>query len=175
MQHPTLQPQQQWFAQWGVTNAQTTAMMANARAAYQQAAAQKASMIASSGAIGFHGGPVGLGITVATVAASYLLMRNNTAEATAKLAEQAKVADQTAESLKKLTGNDRKKAIEDATASFDAQNKKIRESELAVGSALIAIQNYAKGNVEVTNISNQARLGTISYSDAIIKLGAVVD
>lgn len=34
---------------------------------------------------------------------------------------------------------------------------------MAVGSALIDIQNYGKGNVELTRISNEARLGTISY------------
>lgn len=69
----------------GVANAQTAAMMTNARAAYQQAAAAKATMFAGSGLLGVLGGPVGLGITVASVAAGYLLMRDNTEKATESL------------------------------------------------------------------------------------------
>lgn len=66
----------------GATNAQTAVMMTNARAAYQQAAAAKASMLSLSGALL---GPVGLGIAIATVATGYLLMRDNTEKATETL------------------------------------------------------------------------------------------
>jgi tape measure domain-containing protein len=53
----------------GVTNAQTAAMMANARAAYQQAAAAKSAALANTGLMGILGGPVGIGVTLAAVAA----------------------------------------------------------------------------------------------------------
>lgn len=156
-----------------VTMELTAAESALATARSRSAAAGTLAMNAGRGALAVLGGPVGLGLTVAGVAAGYLLMRDNTAEATAKLAEQAKVADMTAESLKKLTGNDRKKAIEDATAAFEAQNKELRNSELAVGSLLIGIQNASGYYGDVVEISNQARLGSISYTEAIERLNKI--
>ncbi|MEQ0924043.1 tape measure protein [Acinetobacter schindleri] len=77
----------------GVTNAQTTAMMANARAAYQQAAASRAAAVAGTGALGLLGGPVGIGVTLAAVAAGYLLMRDSTEESTKSLRENNESVD----------------------------------------------------------------------------------
>ncbi|WP_287001062.1 tape measure protein [Acinetobacter sp.] len=71
----------------GPINAQTAAMMANARAAYQQAAASKASMLSLRGVLL---GPVGLGVAVAGVAAGYLLMKDNVDKATASIDTQGK-------------------------------------------------------------------------------------
>ncbi|MFH4339107.1 hypothetical protein WAJ35_27395, partial [Acinetobacter baumannii] len=76
----------------------------------------------------------------------YLLMRDNTAEANKKLEEQARVAEKTDEALKKLAGNDKTKAVDDLTAAFNAQNEALSKSSLAVGAALIDIENYARGN-----------------------------
>ena len=53
------------------------------------------------------------------------------------------------------------------TTALEAQNKVLHDAEQAAASALIDIQNYALGNVEVTKISNEARLGTISYTEAL--------
>ena len=128
---------------------------------------------AARGALVFLTGPAGLVIAAASVAAGYAFMTNRAADLNAKLAEQALVAEKAASELSKLTGTERKAAIEDLTAAFEAQNKELKNSEFAVGSALIAVQNYAKGNVEVTRISNQARLGTISYTEAIERLNAL--
>lgn len=85
----------------GPMNAQTAAMMSNAAAAYQKAAAAKAAALsmgtlatAGRGALALFGGPIGLGLTVATVAASYLLMRDNTEKSTESLrANNQTVAD----------------------------------------------------------------------------------
>lgn len=77
----------------GVTNTQTTAMMANARAAYQQAAASRAAAVAGTGALGLLGGPVGIGVTLAAVAAGYLLMRDSTEESTKSLRENNESVD----------------------------------------------------------------------------------
>ena len=85
----------------GPMNAQTAAMMSNAAAAYQKAAAVKAAALsmgtlatAGRGALALFGGPIGLGLTVATVAASYLLMRDNTDKSTESLrANNQTVAD----------------------------------------------------------------------------------
>ncbi|MFC2995612.1 tape measure protein, partial [Acinetobacter sichuanensis] len=75
----------------GATNAQTAAMMANARAAYQQAAANKAAALSSATAFL---GPVGLGLTVAAVAASYLLLKDSTDESTKSLRENNESVDE---------------------------------------------------------------------------------
>ncbi|ENW95977.1 tape measure protein [Acinetobacter sp. NIPH 298] len=128
---------------------------------------------AARGALVFLTGPAGLVIAAASVAAGYAFMTNRAADLNAKLAEQALVAEKAASELSKLTGTERKSAIEDLTAAFEAQNKELKNSEFAVGSALISVQNYAKGNVEVTRISNQARLGTISYTEAVERLNAL--
>lgn len=123
--------------------------------------------------LGVLGGPVGIGITVASLAAGYLLMRDNTAEANKKLEEQARVAEKTDEALKKLAGNDKTKAVDDLTAAFNAQNEALNKSSLAVGAALIDIENYARGNWEVEKISQEARKGTISYAEAIERLNKI--
>ncbi|EPX1188090.1 transglycosylase SLT domain-containing protein, partial [Acinetobacter baumannii] len=77
------------------------------------------------------------------------------------------------EELKKLTGNDKAKAVNDLTTAFNAQNKALEKSSRAVGSALIDIENYARGNREVEKISQEARTGTISYTEAIERLNKI--
>ncbi|MCA4386580.1 phage tail tape measure protein, partial [Acinetobacter baumannii] len=139
----------------------------------RSAAAGAASVGIGSRLLGLLGGPVGIGITVASLAAGYLLMRDNTAEANKKLEEQAEVANQAAEELRKLHGVEKQSAINDMTAALEAQNKALRDAELAAGAALIDIQNFAQGNVEVTKISNEARLGTISYTEALRRLNGM--
>ncbi|MCH7353257.1 MULTISPECIES: tape measure protein [unclassified Acinetobacter] len=153
-----------------VTAELTAAESALAAARTRAAAASATSARVGAGLLGILGGPVGLGLTVAGVAASYLLMRDNAEEVNQKLIKQASVADIAASELSKLHGTERKSAINDLTSAFEAQNKELHKSELAVGSALINIQNYAQGNAEVARISNEARLGTISYTDAVKKL-----
>ncbi|MFK0762078.1 phage tail tape measure protein, partial [Acinetobacter baumannii] len=57
--------------------------------------------------------------------------------------------------------------------AFNAQNKALEKSSRAVGSALIDIENYARGNREVEKISQEARTGTISYTEAIERLNKI--
>ncbi|EPW3860389.1 tape measure protein, partial [Acinetobacter baumannii] len=61
----------------------------------------------------------------------------------------------------------------DLTTAFNAQNKALEKSSRAVGSALIDIENYARGNREVEKISQEARTGTISYTEAIERLNKI--
>ncbi|MCU4582863.1 tape measure protein [Acinetobacter gyllenbergii] len=120
------------------------------------------------------GGPIGaitLGVTA--LAAGYMYLQGRTEAATQKLEEQAKVAEKASEELKKLQGTERKTAINDLTSAFEAQNKELKKTEQSVGAALIEIQNYGQGNVEITRISNAARLGTISYKEAVEQLAAL--
>lgn len=151
--------------------AATETALASAQA--RTAAAGAASIGIGTRLLGLLGGPVGIGITVASLAAGYLLMRDNTAEANKKLEEQARVAEKTDEALKKLAGNDKAKAVDDLTAAFNAQNEALSKSSLAVGAALIDIENYARGNWEVEKISQEARKGTISYAEAIERLNKI--
>ncbi|HEN9454816.1 TPA: tape measure protein, partial [Acinetobacter baumannii] len=125
----------------------------------------------AKGAFGLIGGWAGVAtLGVMGLAAAYSYFSNKAEEAKQKLAEQAKVAEKADEELKKLTGNDKAKAVNDLTTAFNTQNEALEKSSRAVGSALIDIQNYGKGNVELTRISNEARLGTISYKEAMEQL-----
>ena len=124
-----------------------------------------------SGAWGLIGGPIGaitLGVTA--LAATYMYFSSKSAEATAKLKEQAEAAKLTKEEIKALNDEQRKEKLGDLVATIEDQNKALERQELAVGSALINIQNYAVGNAKVAEISNKARLGTISYTEAIEQL-----
>lgn len=124
-----------------------------------------------SGAWGLIGGPIGaitLGVTA--LAATYIYFSSKSAEATARLKEQAEAAKLTKEEIKALNDEQRKEKLGDLAATINDQNKALEKQELAVGSALINIQNYAVGNAKVAEISNKARLGTISYTEAIEQL-----
>ncbi|HGX3401734.1 TPA: tape measure protein [Acinetobacter nosocomialis] len=156
-----------------VTRELAVAEEALAVAQSRSAAAGAATVGIGSRLLGLLGGPVGIGITVASLAAGYLLMRDNTAEANKKLEEQARVAEKTDEALKKLAGNDKTKAVDDLTAAFNAQNEALEKSSRSVASALIDIENYARGNWEVEKISQEARKGTISYAEAIERLNKI--
>ncbi|EMP4602779.1 tape measure protein, partial [Acinetobacter baumannii] len=137
--------------------------------AAQGKSASMASLV--SGAWGLIGGPIGaitLGVTA--LAATYMYFSSKSAEATAKLKEQAEAAKLIKEEIKALNDEQRKEKLGDLAATINDQNKALEKQELAVGSALINIQNYAVGNAKVAEISNKARLGTISYTEAIEQL-----
>lgn len=144
----------------------------NATKAVTLAQGKSASMAGLlSGAWGLIGGPIGaitLGVTA--LATTYMYFSNKSAEATAKLKEQAEAAKLTKEEIKALNDEQRKEKLGDLAATIEDQNKALERQELAVGSALINIQNYAVGNAKVAEISNKARLGTISYTEAIEQL-----
>ncbi|MBR8609838.1 transglycosylase SLT domain-containing protein, partial [Acinetobacter baumannii] len=149
------------------TNAQTSAQLR------LNAATSMAGRLAK-GAFGLIGGWTGVAtLGVMGLAAAYSYFSGKAEEAKQKLAEQAKVAEKADQELKKLTGNDKAKAVNDLTAAFNSQNEALKKSSLAVGSALIDIENYARGNKEVEKISREARTGTISYSEAIERLNKI--
>ncbi|WP_392460882.1 phage tail tape measure protein, partial [Acinetobacter baumannii] len=128
----------------------------------------------AKGAFGLIGGWAGVAtLGVMGLAAAYSYFNNKAEEAKQKLAEQAKVAEKADEELKKLTGNDKAKAVNDLTTAFNTQNEALEKSSRAVGSALIDIENYARGNREVEKISQEARTGTISYTEAIERLNKI--
>lgn len=145
----------------------------NAQTAAQSRLLAASSLVGSIGsrALGLIGGPIGaITLGVSALAATYTYFKGKAEEANRTLAEQAEVANRTAEELKGLKGEAKTKAINDLTTAFKAQNEELKKTEMAVGSALIDIQNFGKGNVELTRISNEARLGTISYNEAMEQL-----
>ncbi|MGS0705237.1 transglycosylase SLT domain-containing protein [Acinetobacter sp. ANC 3781] len=97
-------------------------------------------------------------------------MSSRTAEANAKLEEQGKIAQKTNEELKKLTGNDKKSAIEDLTAAFAAQNIQLGKSKEAVDAVLFAIRAASVENEKARKVTEDARRGVISYDEAIKRL-----
>ncbi|WP_445403633.1 tape measure protein [Acinetobacter vivianii] len=168
-------------AKYGATAAATRYAQAQAAvtaATNAQTAAQGRLAAASinvgrlaSGAFALIGGPIGaITLGVAGLTAAYSYFNGKAEEATAKLKEQAEAAKLTKDEIKALSEEQRKEKLADLAATLDDQNKKLKQQEQAVASALIAIQNYAVGNVKVTDISNKARLGTISYTEAIEQL-----
>ncbi|WP_284108312.1 tape measure protein [Acinetobacter pittii] len=123
------------------------------------------------GLVGGWAGVLTIGVTA--LAAGYMYMQDRAEKANQKLKEQAEVANQAEEELRKLHGVEKQSAINDMTTALEAQNKVLHDAEQAAASALIDIQNYALGNVEVTKISNEARLGTISYTEALKRLNGM--
>lgn len=118
--------------------------------------------------LGLVGGPIGaitLGVTA--LAAGYAYMSYRTSEANAKLVEQGKVAEKTSAELQKLTGNDKKNAVSDLTAAFNAQNETLAKSKEAVDAVLFSIRASAVENEKARKVAEDARNGLISYNDAI--------
>ncbi|TCB50955.1 hypothetical protein E0H80_06185 [Acinetobacter sp. ANC 4779] len=121
--------------------------------------------------LGLIGGPIGaitLGVTA--LAAGYMYMSSRTDEANEKLEEQGKIAEKTNEELKKLTGNDKKSAVEDLTAAFAAQNIQLGKSKEAVDAVLFAIRAASVENEKARKVTEDARRGVISYDEAIKRL-----
>lgn len=118
--------------------------------------------------LGFLGGPIGAITTgVMALAAGYAYMSYRTSEANAKLEEQGKVAEKTNAELQKLTGNDKKNAVSDLTAAFNAQNETLAKSKESVDAVLFAIRAAAVENEKARKVAEDARNGLISYNDAI--------
>ncbi|EIB7120901.1 tape measure protein [Acinetobacter baumannii] len=150
-----------------VTRELAVAEGALATAQARSAAAGAASVGIGSRLLGLLGGPVGIGITVASLAAGYLLMRDNTNEANKKLEEQAAVAKKAKEELLALKGLEKDSAINDMTASFERQNQALAESSSKINIQLNAIAQLYKGNKEIVQVVSDARDGTISMNDAV--------
>jgi tape measure domain-containing protein len=118
--------------------------------------------------LGLVGGPIGaITIGVMALAAGYAYMSYRTSEANAKLEEQGRIAEKTDVELRKLTGNDKKNAVLDLTAAFNAQNETLAKSKESVDAVLFAIRAAAVENEKARKVAEDARNGLISYNDAI--------
>ncbi|ENX48239.1 hypothetical protein F886_00040 [Acinetobacter sp. NIPH 542] len=150
-----------------VTRELALAEGALAAAQSRSAAANAATLGIGSRLLGVLGGPVGIGITVASLAAGYLLMRDNSDKANKKLEEQAAVAKKAKDELLALKGLEKDSAINDMTSSFERQNQALAESSSKINIQLNAIAQLYKGNKDIVQVVNDARDGTISMNDAV--------
>lgn len=156
----------------GATNAQTAAMMTNARAAYQQAAAAKASMFAGSGLIGILGGPVGLGITVAATAASYLLLNGSTKKSTESLRENN---ESVKDAIEKYTMLDKIKRADQLVAEKE-KLKELTDGYASANASLVAYTLKVIRNADLT--SDQAKSFSqlvMNYKEGKITLEQLAD
>ena len=144
---------------------QTTAAIATNTAAQN---ALNASRAIGTRMLALVGGPIGaITLGVAGLAAGYMYLKNRTSEANAKLEEQGRIAEKTDVELRKLTGNDKKNAVLDLTAAFNAQNETLAKSKESVDAVLFAIRAAAVENEKARKVAEDARNGLISYNDAI--------
>ena len=148
--------------------AQTTAM----RSFVIGATAVTAFGRAAQAAFTFMGGWAGILLTIGGVAATYLLLRDNAAEATKKLVEQSKYVDITTEAYRKLNEEQRLNARSSVANDMNEVNKKLDEQAKAVEGVL---KSYVKSrNVSilgvdngVTDVLDKVTKGVISYDTAL--------
>lgn len=159
----------------GPINAQTAAMMGNARASYQQAAAAKASMLSLRGALL---GPVGLGIAVAGVAAGYLLMKDNAEKATASIDTQGKSVSELVvkyRELNTLQRDNEAKAladqIEDLGLKYRVASSDLYSFMEALPVSDEKIATFSKLNSELS----QGRMTSDEYYQAVKNVNILTD
>lgn len=123
----------------GATNAETAALMANTRAAYQKAAAAKQAsltagglMTAGRGVLGVLGGPVGLAVTLASVATGFILMKDNAKESTSVLEEQSLSVDELRVKYEKMTSAQLKLKKVDAINEIEKQTERLNSFKSAI-------------------------------------------
>ena len=150
-----------------VTAELTVAETALAAARTRSAVAATATLGVSSRILGVMTGPIGIGISIAAVAAGYLLMRDSTAEANKKLEEQTDIASKTKQELLELQGVQKNGAKADLEEAFKGQNKELKDLNYLFNAHTIELQNAYRGNLQITEISNKVREGTMSQADAI--------
>lgn len=147
--------------------------VAVARQAAAEKAAQAASMTTATigrSVLGVLGGPVGIGITVASLAAGYLLMSNNSEKANDKLREQAEVANKTTQELIALEGAQRSGAKSDLADAFKSQNEELKRRSTLIGNTIAEISSMNTADAKTAEILREVRAGTMSYDEAFEKL-----
>lgn len=162
-------------------NAELTATEnALAAARTRATAASSASLAVGGRLLGILGGPVGLGLTVATLAGSYLLMRDSGLEANAMLNEQSKYAQKSTEELKSLDSAHKSVAKNDLAQKFKEQNEELdRQARLfanAIGEVALynnQMGNGAKVSSDLYEIQAEVRSGSLSLSEALSRVNQI--
>jgi len=164
-----------------VTKELATAETALAAAQARSAAAQTASvgmMGAMAGAgrtlLGVLGGPVGIGLTVASLVATYLLFRDNGEEANKMLERQAKYAGVTAEEFRKLNKLKQESLTDQAQKDLADYNKELDVNANQFNAVVRQMIAYAQQHsasaqtiAELREVERGLREETLSLDEAM--------
>ncbi|WP_109123250.1 tape measure protein [Acinetobacter baumannii] len=152
-------------------NAELTATEnALASAQARSAAAGAASVGIGSRLLGLLGGPVGIGITVASLAAGYLLMRDNGDKANDMLEKQSRYAGMAADELMKLEGAQKRAAEGELTKQLSLQNAQLSKSQNEFLLLTQSITDNNKQSTEAYRIWAELKTGVIDVNQAFNRL-----
>ncbi|PPC44019.1 phage tail tape measure protein [Acinetobacter baumannii] len=152
-------------------NAELTATEnALATAQARSAAAGAASVGIGSRLLGLLGGPVGMGITVASLAAGYLLMRDNGDKANDMLEKQSRYAGMAADELMKLEGAQKRAAEGELTKQLSLQNAQLSKSQNEFLLLTQSITDSNKQSAEAYRIWAELKTGVIDVNQAFNRL-----
>lgn len=144
---------------------QTTAAIAAETAAQN---ALTASQTLGARALALVGGPIGaITLGVGALAAGYMVMKNRTAEANAKLDEQKKVAEKTADELRNLEGAQKAAARDDLKASLKDYNDQLKRSSTLIGNYIAELASKNTADAQTAEILLKVRQGVMTYDDAL--------
>lgn len=134
---------------------------------------------AMKGVLGFFGGWAGLALTVVGVASSYLLMRDNAAQANTKLVEQSEYANKATSELSKLNAEQKKNAGFKLTLDINEANanlEKAQSSYVALVQVMSKTSWTGRFSKEVNNVAKAVNEGTMSFDAAtrkLLEMGAI--
>lgn len=165
------------------TSALAAATTASMRAFVLGATAATAFGRAAQTAFAFMGGWAGIALTIAGVATSYLLLRDNAAEASKKLVESSEYADMTTNSFKQLNAEQQKNARASLIKSMSDVNEKLDEQANTVNRVLLSYVQLRQmqgkmNNKQLDDVINKTTKGLMDYDTAyrkLLELGAPTD
>jgi hypothetical protein len=165
------------------TSALAAATTASMRAFVLGATAATAFGRAAQTAFAFMGGWAGIALTIAGVATSYLLLRDNAAEASKKIVESSEYADMTANSFKQLNAEQQKNARASLIKSMSDVNEKLDEQANTVNRVLLSYVQLRQmqgkmNNNQLDDVINKTTKGLMDYDTAyrkLLELGAPTD
>ncbi|MDC5279689.1 tape measure protein [Acinetobacter baumannii] len=153
-----------------VTRELAVAEEALAVAQSRSAAAGAATVGIGSRLLGLLGGPVGIGITVASLAAGYLLMRDNGDKANDMLEKQSRYAGMAADELLKLEGAQKRAAEGELTKQLSLQNAQLSKSQNEFLLLTQSITDNNKQSAEAYRIWAELKTGAIDVNKAFNRL-----
>lgn len=153
-----------------VTRELAVAEEALAVAQSRSAAAGAATVGIGSRLLGLLGGPVGIGITVASLAAGYLLMRDNGDKANDMLEKQSRYAGMAADELMKLEGAQKRAAEGELTKQLSLQNAQLSKSQNEFLLLTQSIADNNKQSAEAYRIWAELKTGVIDVNQAFNRL-----
>lgn len=141
-------------------------------------AVQNASVGVGRSLLGILGGPVGLGLTVAGVAASYLLLKDKSADTTSSLTIQGQSVDELRAKYEKLSIAQQKSALHELKKEVDELRVSytVASSDLSAFIDAIPISDDKIATVrKLYNAYSQGKLSSNEFNSAIEKLNFLTD